>query len=266
MNRTARLALISLVFLAMGNFNSVHSQARMAPQPAAQAEGRAGDSSRGKGSAPQDFVVCIGWHALCSESLDCQMDGDKARCNCARVDETHIIATSEIQDRAAKRRTLSRCTKDHPCEVDQAPVCKTIKSGRYQVDQVKYDWVSTYSYRGWCRILRNGFKPCDPKAEGYTGNRYWAICDVAPCTENPNPSDPNKPLSCLCRVEQSPFVGLGGCTGLNGGIMSSFPVWAWDFEKNTYPFGMPGYEYVQGACTPLRSDPLPEARQDGGSR
>jgi hypothetical protein len=73
MNRTGRLALISLVFLVMANFNSAHSQARMALQPAAQAEKRAGDGSRGKGGAPQDFVVCTGWHALCSESLDCQM-------------------------------------------------------------------------------------------------------------------------------------------------------------------------------------------------
>ncbi len=29
--------------------------------------------------------------------------------------------------------------------------------------------------------------------------------------------------------------------------MSSFPVEMWDFEKNTYPFAMPGYEFVQGA-------------------
>jgi hypothetical protein len=105
--------------------------------PRDAAEGGARDSSRGKGGAPQDFVVCTGWHALCSESLDCQMNGDKARCNCARVDEPHLISTGEIQDAAARRRTLSRCTKEHPCEVDQAPICKTIKSGRYEVHQVK---------------------------------------------------------------------------------------------------------------------------------
>jgi hypothetical protein len=33
---------------------------------------------------------------------------------------------------------------------------------------------------------------------------------------------------------------------------------AWDFQNNTYPFPMPGYEYVQGACAPLGSDPLPQ--------
>lgn len=265
MDRTGRLALAVLVFLAMAHFDAALAQARPAPQAAPQAQERAGNSSRGKGDAPQDFVVCTGWHALCSESLDCQLNGDKAQCNCARVNETHIIATSEIQDAAAKRRTLSRCTHEHPCEVDQAPVCKTVKSGRYEVDQVRYDWVSTYSYRGWCGILQKGFVACDPQATGYAGDRQWAICDAAPCTENPNPSDPEKPLSCQCRVDTSPFVGLGGsCTARNGGIMSSFPLWAWDFERNTYPFSMPGYEYVQGACEALRSDPLPQ--QESGSR
>ncbi|WP_430233688.1 hypothetical protein [Nitrosomonas communis] len=98
---------------------------------------------------------------------------------------------------------------------------------------------------------------CDQYTPGYTGDLYWAICDAAPCTENPNSSNPDKPLSCQCRVENTPFVGFGGCTGVNGGIMSSFPLWAWDFQRNTYPFAMLGYEYVQGACATLKSDPLP---------
>ena len=37
---------------------------------------------------------------------------------------------------------------------------------------------------------------------------------------------------------------------------------AWDFRNNTCPFPMPGYEYVQGACAPLKSDPLNEPRRD----
>jgi hypothetical protein len=49
----------------------------------------------------------------------------------------------------------------------------------------------------------------------------------------------------------------GSCTGDNFGIMSSMPIWAWDFENNTYTFDMPGYEYVQGACALLASDPWP---------
>ena len=44
--------------------------------------------------ATQDFVVCTGWHALCTDSNDCKMHGDKADCDCMRVNETHIVYTS----------------------------------------------------------------------------------------------------------------------------------------------------------------------------
>jgi hypothetical protein len=208
---------------------------------------------------PQDFVVCTGWHALCSASTDCQRIGNIANCDCLRVNETHIVATSEIQDPVAKRLTLAKCTNKRPCDVDQAPVCKAIKYGKYKVDGVKYDWVSTYSYRGWCGLLEQGLIACKPGTEGYIGDSAWAICDVAPCTEIENPSDPEKPLSCQCRVEENTaFVGIhDSCTGDNGGIMSSMTIEAWDFENNTYTFPMPGYEYVQGACAPLTSDPDP---------
>lgn len=208
---------------------------------------------------PQDFVVCTGWHALCTESTDCQRDGDIANCDCLRVNETHIVETSEIQDPVAKRRTLAKCTNEHPCSVDDAPVCKAIKYGQYRVGHVKYDWVSTYSYRGWCSLLEQGLKACYPKAPGYIGDSAWAVCDVAPCTEIENPSDPEKPLTCQCRVkENTAFIGVhDSCTGDKGGIMSSMPRSAWDFENNTYTFPMPGYEYVQGACAPLTSDPRP---------
>jgi hypothetical protein len=165
-----------------------------------------------------------------------------------RVNETHIIATSEIQDPVAKRLTLATCNKGHPCKVDQSPVCQIIKNGQYEVNHVKYSWVSTYSYRGWCSLLQQKPVACDQRAPGYTGDLYWAICDAAPCKENPSPSNLDKPLSCQCRVENTPFVGVGSCTGVDGGIMSSFPLWAWDFQRNTYSFPMPGYEFVQGAC------------------
>lgn len=206
---------------------------------------------------PQGIVVCTGWHALCSSSADCKMNGDKATCDCYRVNETHIVLTDEIQDAAVKRQTQTKCTNKHPCDVDHAPVCKAIKSGQYEVDNVKYDWVSTYSYRGWCSILERKPTACDQHAPGYAGDLYWAICDVAPCTEDQHPSNPDKPLSCQCRVEKTPFVGANGsCTGDNGGIISSMALSGWDFRNNTYRFPMPGYEYVQGACAPLKSDSL----------
>jgi hypothetical protein len=210
---------------------------------------------------PQDFVVCTGWHALCTDSPDCIMHGDKADCDCMRVNEVHIVYTSEIQDTEVKNQTQANCTKEHPCDVDQAPVCSAVKDGQYEVDGVKYDWVSTYSYRGWCDLLMRNLTACDKSAIGYRGDKYWAICDCAPCTENQNASNPNKPLICQCRVNDTPFVGMNGsCTGENGGIMSSMPIWAWDFLNNTYTFPMPGYEYVQGACAPLKSDPSPNSQ------
>lgn len=242
MTTAGRLALTALAFLAI-------------------ACGGKTDSSTQSG-VPQELVVCTGWHALCSASPDCKLKGDKADCDCLRVNETHIVETTEIQDTAVKRMTLAKCTNDHRCDVDQAPVCKAIEDGRYEVDGAEYAWVSTYSYRGWCSLVNVKPIACDQQSAGYSGDKYWAICDAAPCTENPNPSDPNRPLSCQCRVKSTPFVGADGrCTGDNGGIMSTFPVAGWDFQNNTYTFPMPGYEYVAGACAPLRSDSVKEPRR-----
>lgn len=216
--------------------------------------------------APQESVVCTGWHALCSASTDCEVHGDEAACDCLRVDEAHIVETASIQDVAAKELTRARCTLGHPCDLDEAPVCQTIHDGRYEVDGVEYEWVSTYSYRGWCSLLTPKPIPCDPSAPGYSGDRVWAVCDGAPCTENPAPPDPEKPLSCRCRVENTPFVGpQGRCTGDHGGILSSFPLSAWDFENDTYRIPMPGYEYVRGACAPLKSDSPEAPPRDGES-
>ncbi len=207
---------------------------------------------------PQEFVMCPGWHALCTASSNCTMHDDKADCDCMRVNETHIVETSEIQDPEVKDLTEAQCTNKHPCDLDQAPVCNAIKYGQYEVDNVKYDWVSTYSYRGWCSLLMRNITACDQSAIGYTGDRYWAVCDAAPCTEKQNPSTPDMPLSCQCRVKDTPFVGVNvNCTGDNGGIISSSPLGAWDFRNNTYRNPIPGYEYVQGACAELKSDPWP---------
>ena len=221
--------------------------------------GEKGDGSRRTFSdEPQEFVVCTGWHALCSASFDCTMNEyqDTAECDCMRVNETHIVETDAIQDTAVKCRTQVVCTKKHPCDIDQAPVCKAIKHGQYKVNKVKYKWVSTYSYRGWCDLLAMKLIPCDQGEENYEGETYWAICDAAPCTEIEKPSDSNRPLRCQCRIEETPFVGINdSCAGEDGGIISSFPMDAWDFQKNTYRFPIPGYEYVQGACASLNSDP-----------
>ncbi len=265
MKRVENLVIKSLVFLAIANvdFVIVIAQAQNTPQPVAQVGEKTSNGLHNFPNTPQEFVVCNGWHALCSASYDCKMNGDKADCDCLRVNESHIVETASIQDTAVQHLTQAQCTTRHPCDTDQAPVCKAITTGQYEVDNVTYDWVSTFSYRGWCSLLQVKPKACDPSAAGYTGDLYWAVCDGAPCTESQNPSDPdpNKPLSCQCRVENAwitPFLGTNGsCTGDNDGIMSSSPLWTWDFQNNRYRIPLPGMEYVQGACAALGSDPLP---------
>lgn len=258
MKRIEKSVLTSILACATAILTFVNAQAQKTPQAVAQVLQQADGNPHSSMNAPQPLVVCTGWHALCTASPDCKINGDLATCDCLRVNETHIVETSEIQDVAIKRLTQIRCTNAHPCVVDQAPVCAAIKSGQYQVDNTNYKWVSTYSYRGWCSLLQQKLVACDPTAPGYSGDFDWAICDAAPCTENPNPSDPNRPLSCQCRVvEKIPFVGTNGsCTGDNGGIISSMLATGWDFQNNTYTFPMPGYQYVQGACAPLKSDPM----------
>lgn len=256
MSRLGGSALKALMAIAIAGLCSV-----LAVAPRAMAQVGAGRVS----DVPQDLVVCTGWHALCTVT-DCTMDGDRADCGCYRVNETHIVETAAIQDLATREQTRATCTADHPCAPDEAPVCGAIRDGTYEVDDVSFDWVSTYSYRGWCSLLQPEPVPCDQGTKGYAGDRYWAVCDGAPCTEDPDPADPDRPLNCRCRVQDTPFVGAGGtCTAGNGRVMSSFALLAWDFENNTYRLPMPGYEYVRPACAPLASDPLPP-RRDGERR
>ncbi len=247
--------LAAAVFLATASFPVVNAQSLKASPstPPMGTDGR----TRHHVDVPQELVVCTGWHALCSIATDCRVKGEQADCDCLHVDEPHIVMTNAIQDAAVKRQTLSRCTVSHRCDVDEAPVCKAIADGKYRVHGVRYDWVSTYSYRGWCSVVPK-FTPCDPMAPSYSGNTTWAICDLAPCTERAEPFDANRPLTCQCRVMQNEsFVGTNGsCTGDRGGIMSSLAMSAWDFQKNTYALPVPGYEWVQGACAAYKSDPL----------
>ena len=206
---------------------------------------------------PQLAVVCTGWHALCSGSTDCQVNSEGVDCDCWRVNETHIVETSEIQDLKVKHLTQARCTNKHPCDVDEAPVCAAIQDGRYEVEGIKYPWVSTFSYRGWCDLYEP--KACDPEADGYVGDFYWAICDAAPCTETENPADTDRPLKCQCRLEEGAFIGTkNSCSGENGGIISAMPLWVWDFENDTWQVPVPGFDYVKGACDTLHSDLFPE--------
>jgi hypothetical protein len=229
----------------------------VAPAVLAESQGKAGIRSPNAAVEPQPAVACTGWHALCSFTQDCKTDdGVTADCDCWRVNETHIVLTSEIQDMAVKRSTQTRCTTRNECDVDEAPVCSALKSGQYKVDQVPHAWVSTFSYRGWCERIRP--VACDTTDPEYVGDPRYAICDVAPCTEVENPTDPDRPLSCQCRVVEGPFFGTEGtCTGEDGGLISAVDLQYWDFEANRFSVPAPGYEYVQGACDPLSSDPWP---------
>jgi hypothetical protein len=192
---------------------------------------------------PQNSVVCLGLHALCDFSTDCRVIGDEADCACWKVDEPYIVETNKIQDPQVKALTQRACTASHPCDMDQAPVCKAIRSGQYKVEGVKYPWVSTFSYRGWCENWNP--VPCAAAP--------WADCMAAPCTMMKNPEDPDRPLSCQCRVQNSAFIGTQG-SGDPGKVMSTIPKAAWNFKKNMYTVPFPGYEYVKGACAPLQSE------------
>jgi len=158
--KTRSLVLLSFVFLATANLNFLNAQPRNETQPVAQA------AEKKTHNSPQDFVVCTGWHALCSASSDCRVNGDRAACDCLRVKESHVVETNSIQDTEVKRQTQIKCTGEHPCDVDQAPVCQAIKSGQYEVQGIKYDWVSTFSYRGWCTLVKVAPKACDPRSPG----------------------------------------------------------------------------------------------------
>jgi hypothetical protein len=200
------------------------------------------------GDAPQPVVVCRGWHALCDFATNCEVVGDQANCACWKVKEPYIVETSKIQDQAVKEVTQAICTASHPCDIDEAPVCKAIRFGQFKVDDVKYRWVSTFSYRGWCENWKP--VPC-----GYTEGSWatWADCMSAPCTSIDNPSDPERPLSCQCRVMEGPFIGTQGSCD-EGNVMSTEPLGNWDFHKNTFRVPMPGYQFVKGACAELESD------------
>jgi hypothetical protein len=200
---------------------------------------------------PQFSVECTGWHALCSLATDCKMTSpQQADCACWQVQEQHIIVTTNIKDETfggapIKEETQRRCTTVHPCAVDEAPVCQAIKD--LLEDK---QWVSTYSYRGWCENW-------DPvKCEGKNAG-LWADCMTSPCTVMEDPSDPNRPLSCQCTVNDGGFVGTNGTCddGDQDTVMSTIPRLTWDFDNNEFSFSMPGYHaYVKGACAPVESD------------
>lgn len=201
---------------------------------------------RAEDPTPQGSVVCTGWHALCSLATDCKMVSDtQANCNCWKVNEQHVVVTADITDQDARTATLAACTSATPCDVDEAPVCGIIKSGDYTVNEVKYKWISTYSYRGWCKNWK-------PKA---CAAGPWADCMTYPCTESTNPKDPDRPLVCQCKVNTTPFVGSNGrCKTKKGRVMSTINITLWDFQEKKFRPDMPGYEFVQGACAPIHSD------------
>jgi hypothetical protein len=203
---------------------------------------------------PQASVECSGWHALCSLATDCKIDPYQAGCDCWKVTEQHIVVTSHIKDETfggapIKELTQSKCTKLHPCGLDQAPVCQAIKNLL-----PNGQWVSTFSYRGWCEHW-------DPvKCEGPDAGP-WADCMTSLCTKIQDPKDPNRPLSCQCQVNTGNFVGTeGSCQTQQGTVMSTIPLASWDFRNGTFSFSVPGDEYVKESCLPVSSDREPANR------
>jgi hypothetical protein len=203
--------------------------------------------------AYQEAVECTGWHALCDFAVDCRVNLDgTASCACWRVNENYMVGVSNIKNSGLKAATQAACTKDYPCGVDEAPVCAAIQSGTYTVDgdAREYEWVSTYSYRGWC----DHWNPvrCEGREAG-----PWADCMTSPCIETKGRiGNPDRPLTCRCTIETSAFIGsMGSCRTRPGEVMSTIPRVSWDFRNAEFAFPMPGYdEYVKRACGRLRSD------------
>jgi hypothetical protein len=199
---------------------------------------------------PQETVECTGWHALCSLADDCSANGE---CDCWRVNENYVVATSNIKNDQIRATTQRRCTNKNPCGVDEAPVCTAIQSGQFTVAGVAYPWISTYSYRGWCENW-------DPVkcTDGNQGAGAWADCMTSPCWENSSGTD--RPLTCACTINHGEFVGTNGSCVAGGGagnMMSTIPLHSWNFPLQTFTFDMPGYEYVKGACSAIHSSIFP---------
>jgi hypothetical protein len=164
------------------------------------------------------------------------------------VEEPHVVQTSKIEDLQARRDTLSRCTTATPCGIDEAPICRVIREGRYTVRRVTYPAVSTFSYRGWCQTFRP--VKCEAAQAG-----PWADCMAAPCQLDP--TNPDRPLKCQCRVERGDYVGIDGrCESRAGQVMSTIERQLWNFEEGAFAGPVPGNAFVnRGACRFLRSDP-----------
>lgn len=197
---------------------------------------------------PQAVVECRGAHALCNASIDCQRQGlSKALCPCWNVNEPHLVQTEKIQDELVRLETRNRCTQGSPCGIDEAPVCRVIREGRYRVDRITYPGVSTFSYRGWCQT----FRPVSCEAK----SGPWADCMAAPCQRNP--TNPDRPWTCTCRIQKDAFVGINGrCDSRAGQVMSTIARPLWNFETGAFSVPLPGNEFVNiGACRFLRSDP-----------
>jgi hypothetical protein len=57
-------------------------------------------------------------------------------------------------------------------------------------------------------------------------------------------------------MKDTAFVGTEGrCKTKKGKVMSTINQELWDFDNRKFTLPMPGYEYVEGACAPLQSDP-----------
>jgi len=209
-------------------------------------------SAQATDDKPQETVECTGWHAVCALATGCQVVGqDTADCACWKVNERHVVVTIGIKDdtfggKQIMERTRSKCTTLHPCGLDEAPVCHAIKKLL-----PSRQWVSTFSYRGWCRNW-------DPvKCEGEKAGP-WADCMTSACTESQDPQDRRRPLNCQCTVHNGPFVGTRGtCDGRPGTVMSTIQISFWDFDNDMFASfaEMPGNEYVnKEACGRLTSD------------
>eukprot|EP01084_Bolivina_argentea_P102462 183555_1 len=124
---------------------------------------------------PQPLVQCAGVHALCVFA-SCSSDGS---CRCKTYDSIYQIATAAIKNDTIKDKTLSYCTLESPCEINQAPICEAIINNEYYVNDKLSQVTSAYSWNSFCE------RAWPTQIWSQCNDGLWASCMMASCSYDP---------------------------------------------------------------------------------
>eukprot|EP01083_Nonionella_stella_P269924 913616_1 len=183
---------------------------------------------------PQPLVQCAGVHALCVFA-SCSSDGS---CRCKTYDSIYQIAAGAIKNATIRDATLSYCTYESPCAINEAPICQAIINDEYYVGDLLSQVTSAYSWNSFCERAW----PTTVWSECTDG--LWASCMMAPCTY-----DPLLPDFALCECDVN--------AGVNVAWIDNDPYqscrYPGDIMKASVPVGFDfgffmGTDYVFQAC------------------